>query len=339
MGTVNTTVQISSDERALLEARIATEQQQVFKNKAVLLNMGVNIINPLAGSEKSKTWHWEGIGTGAMAVKAKGAARPRSTTPKASKTVTMDGPEYYTEGYDWFDSAHFPSWPVLQNSVRRAAEKYVTKAEARLTRLAVTAAQASSDPGVHSGGNWVQAAATGAVTTAYPATDAGAVAFRDKCAEIAANFMSREESVGMNKIMVTTPYIARRVLTRDAKFMSKDYNPNANLPAGTFGECEGYPVVASKYLADLNNTNYTSDILSKYNVDCTLASGSTKGTPVALFFHYDSSFSPLATVRSLAPTTQVWYETDEDENVAGIKSLEGHDTLHVWCAGGIFCHY
>jgi hypothetical protein len=338
MGVVNTTTTISSDDRALLEARIATEQQQIFRTKAVLLNRGIPAVKPLAGNQKSETWHWEGFGTGSMQPKAKGSARARSTTPKSSKTIAFDGPEYYTEGFDWFDSSHFPTWPVLQNAVRRGNEKYVDKAETRMTILGAIAAQAAADSGVHLGGVTKQVTAA-SVAAAFAATNTGAETFAAACAEIDATFMTRQETVGMNRLMLTTPYIARQVIPRSDKFMSKDYNNGGDLANGSFvGNFENYPILASRYLAAIGGVNNNTDNISKYQLDCTVNSGSKLGIPVALFFHYDANYSPIGRVESYKPTSQVWYETDEDENVCGIKSLEGLDTLHVWCAGGIFVH-
>jgi len=339
MGVVNTTTTISGDDRALLEARIATEQQQIFNSKAVLSSLGLNIVKPLAGNEKSQTWHWEGFGTGSMLPKAKGTARTRSTTAKGSKTIAFDGVEYYTEGYDWFDSSHFPTWGVLQNSVRRGTQKYLDKLETRLTILLAAAAQGASESGTHSGGVYKQITGGSTVAARYPASNTGAEQFDTDVAEVDAAFMARQEVLGQNKVMITTPYIARQVITKSDKFMSSDYNKNAQYPNGTFiGHYGNYPVMVSRYLTAIQNVNNNTDNVSKYQLDCTYASGTKLGAPAALFAYYDANYSPIGTTRSYAPTTQVWYETDEDENVAGIKSLEGHDTLHVWNAGGIFIH-
>lgn len=345
MGTVNTTTTISGDDRALLEARIATEQQQIFNSKAVLSALGMNIVKPLAGNEKSQTWHWEGFGTGTMLPKAKGTARPRSTTAKGSKTIAFDGVEYYTEGYDWFDSAHFPTWPVLQNAVRRGTQKYLDKLETRLTILLAAAAQGASESGTHSGGVYKQITSGTTVAARYAASNTGAELFDTDVAEVDAAFMGRQEALGQNKVMIITPYIARQVITKSDKFMSRDYNANAPFSGGPtlmgnsnfIGTYGNYPVLVSRYLTGMT-TNNTTDNVSKYQLDMTYNSGTKLGVPAALFAYYDANFSPIGTVRSYAPAAQMWYNTDEDENVCGIKSLEGHDTLHVWNAGGIFIH-
>lgn len=336
---LNYPVKVSTD-RDLMQIKIAQTVNQVFLQSAKLMALNAALTQELGAGSKSYTWHWEGRtvpttnGTN-MAYKAKGADRVLTTTPKELKNIEHEDPLYYTEGFDWHDANVYPTWDVVGPAIKRGITEYIESWETRAMILLGKAAQAAAVTGVHAGGIAYSPSGTEAsLAGKYANTAAGGDALINDIAYWRSLKEARKEAQGMNWVAVMDPYAAM-VISRSERFMNRnDFNPQANLPMGTYGFVEGMPVVVSKYMP---STAVTSDPISKYNYDLAIG-GANLGQPAVLFIGYDESTSPIGQVRHGGPRTDVWWNEDEDVNKAGTKAVYGLDTLHVWNAGGIFIH-
>lgn len=332
---VNQPTKVSTDDRDLMTARIDAKATQVFQSKAVLVGSGAILRKPLSPGEKSVTLHWEAQTNLTMEYKARGADRTLANTTKGSKTITHEDPLYCTEGFAWQDKDILPTWDVIGPAVERQVTTYLEQLETRATRLATLAAQAAATfggSGVHSGGIYTAKTAA-SVATRYPFTAAGADQLLDDMAEIEYLRMNRKENQGTNRLWLFTPYL-RQVLTRSNRWMSRDYNQQANLPMSYFGtSIEGAQYAVSRYMP---STAITSD-LSKYNVDAAIG-GAGAGIPAVLLICYGEDISPVCMVEHGSFKAEAWHNQDEDVYKVGGKAIYGADQAHVWNAGGVFIH-
>ena len=332
----NMTTKVSTDQFDLMTAKIDAKATQVYQSKAVLVGSPAILRKPLNPGDKSFTLHWEIQADNTMNYKARGADRTLATTTKGSKTISHEDPLYCTEGLAWQDKDILPTWDVVGPAVDRQVTKYIEQLEYRLTQLLTQAAQAASSfggSGVHSGGIYTQKTAA-SVAARYPFTAAGADQLLDDMAEIEYLRMNRKEKQGTNRLWLFSPYL-RQVLTRSNRWMSRDWNAQANLPMSYFGNSiEGAAYAVSRYMP---STAITSDAISKYNVDAAVG-GAGQGIPAVLLICYGEDISPVCIAEHGSFKAETWWNQDEDVWKTGGKAIYGADQAHVWNAGGVFIH-
>lgn len=250
-----------------------------------------------------------------------------------SGNITLDSilVRHFDVPLDQKVTSHFD---VMANLAYKLGTDLAIQYDKRLIQAGLLAARTAAVSGYHNGGNTVEGVDASGLTGEYPATAAGAEAFRQDVAELA-QLMDEDNVPEDGRSLLIPPYL-RRVLGASTTgalvpIFDKDVNSRPNdLNTRSIGLLEGFKVYITNHLPSTNITTGPSN----YQGDFSLA-GST-GQPAALALCRSGSDAAIGVVQALGLSTTIM--DDERRNTTFMKAqlYMGAGTLCPWMAGEIF---
>lgn len=252
---------------------------------------------------------------------------------------------HYDIPVDQITLSHFD---VVAPFARKLGRSLAEDLDKKILYTGLKAARHYALSGIHKGGNRVAAGTAGDIGTAYAATSAGAVLFRESAAYLA-QLMDEDNVPEMNRMLFITPYI-RRVLGNGTNIFDSDLNrtlPN-DLNMRRIGLLEGFHVFVTNHMP---STDLTTGI-AKYQGDFTYdnTGGDTTLTEGwSTTIHNDGRPAALALCGASEGEAAVGFvqaggiypftEIDERRNTRFMKAqiMCGAGVMSPWCAGEIYC--
>ena len=296
-----------SDPIGQLRDAMANDVISMYANKASLYTAGLTVSKPASNGEKSVPFVRYGRTAHNPARKAvTGVPVDQGPAPQDTVLVPVVASEWQRAAIDQeinLDTAI----PIIQPHTQATFSNMMEQWDRRFLRTLTLNSQAAAVSGISSAPASVTITSSGAtqVSSFCPITTAGGDALLTKIAELRLAMIDLEEGLDEGSLRLIVRPAVLASIRQSNRFMSRDYNSEANVPAAYVGNIEGMQVL-SVHESLWPKTNITigtgtaNDTDSNYLVDARFAS--TAGAPGLFIVAVGNETGPVA--ESSAPNRQ-----------------------------------